>query len=140
MRLDQFIFSAVGLFSLSACSMTRPCTEAGDLDHIPKVKGDKVCYQREQPDGKFANHGAYIQRHMNGKIAVEGQFEDGRKVGYWHFYDDKGKKYAERFFTESGVEIIGPRPPDKDFEKSLIDAPKPVVDMGPPPEHKAKAY
>jgi hypothetical protein len=139
MRFGQVTLSIVSLIYTSSCAMTRPCTEAGDLDHLPKVKGDKVCYQKEQPDGKFANHGAYIQRHMNGKIAVEGQFIDGRKVGYWHFYDEKGKKYAERFFTESGVEIMGPRAPDKEFEKSLENAPRPKADFGPPPEHKAEA-
>lgn len=107
----------VGLFLaclscfLFACSITRPCSEAGDLSDIPKIKGDKKCYQKKQKDGSYKNDGKFFQYHPNGNIALEGEFKDGEKNGTWTQYDEAGKKIAVRYF-ENGVEYFR-GPPSK---------------------------
>jgi hypothetical protein len=95
-----------GIFS--ACtSTTRPCTDAGDVSWPNSIKGDKRCYQRRDAEGKYVNHGKYYQYHLNGKIAVEGQFEDGRKEGIWIEYNEKGDPVVKKYY-EKGVELAIP--------------------------------
>lgn len=101
MRTRWTAFAALGL---SACSTTtRPCSDAGDLTGLPSIKGNKQCYQRRAKDGRWLDHGQFLQWHPNGTVAIEGTFLDGAKTGVWTFYDEKGKKTAEKFYKD-GVE------------------------------------
>ncbi len=92
-----------------AVTMTRPCSEGGDVSWRSSktsdgnIKGDKHCLQKKLDDGRFVNHGIYKVKHPNGKLALEGRFELGKKEGYWSEFDEKGEKVAERYF-EAGVE------------------------------------
>lgn len=71
------------------------------------IRGDRRCQQKEM-GGKLVNHGKFTQFYMNGKPALEGQFEEGRKTGIWIQYDEKtGEKIVEKYF-ERGVEMSAP--------------------------------
>ncbi len=107
-RLKLAFVQILLVSSLSACAFHRPCSQAGDLDDLPKIRGNKVCYQKEV-NGKLLDHGKYSQFHANGNLAVEGQLEEGKKVGYWYFYTEAGRKFQERYFNDNGIELIGPR-------------------------------
>jgi hypothetical protein len=89
---------------LPACAIHKPCSDAGDTTWNPKITGDKRCAQEVGPDGKWVNHGPFMQIYQsNREIALEGQFEMGLKDGIWIFYgEDRGLK-AVKFF-EKGVE------------------------------------
>lgn len=92
------------LWVLGACSTTRPCSEGGDTTwNGESLKGDKVCGQQPNREGLWVNHGRYIQKHNNGKVMIEGQYEDGKKQGIWSRYDETGNKTVEKYF-ENGVE------------------------------------
>jgi antitoxin component YwqK of YwqJK toxin-antitoxin module len=59
------------------------------------------------PDGAYVNHGSYTVTYPNGKLALSGKFEQGKKEGVWSEYNEKGEKIAERYF-EGGVERAQP--------------------------------
>lgn len=102
----MYLTRCISVFALScalACGTTKPCSETGDVSWDPPFKGDQVCYQKKQADGTFKNHGKYVRKHEDGKVAVEGQFVDGQRHGIWIEYDKKGSKVKERFF-EHGVD------------------------------------
>ncbi len=100
LRAAAFALAAV---AAAACTTTRPCSDAGDTAWPAKIKGDRHCEQK-QFQGKWLNHGSYVQKHVNGKKALEGQFVEGKKNGLWVEYDDKGNKVRERRY-ENGVEL-----------------------------------
>jgi hypothetical protein len=87
----------------TSCSTSRPCADAGDTSWPLKIKGDRSCAQKKI-SGKWVNHGSYVQKHENGKLALDGQFVEGKKHGIWIEYNDKGEKVRERRY-ENGVEL-----------------------------------
>jgi len=105
----------LALVMLNSCALhpTRPCSEAGDvswrtsLTPDGKILGDKHCVQKQGADGKYRNHGNYRVTHPNGKTALEGRFDEGKKEGFWSEFNEKGEKVAERYF-EGGVEKSPP--------------------------------
>lgn len=105
----------LAFFMLSSCAIhpTRPCSEGGDvswrttLTADGKIIGDKHCIQKQGADGKYRNHGNYRVTYPNGKTALEGRFEEGKKEGFWSEFNEKGEKVAERYF-EAGVEKSPP--------------------------------
>ena len=100
---------------LSACSITKPCSEGGDISWIPKIVGDKRCAQKEFPGHKTLNHGKFTQAYQTtGKIALEGQFDEGRKEGLWIYYGEDTKLRAVKFF-DRGVE----KTPPADIQKEI---------------------
>ncbi len=71
------------------------------------MRGDKVCYQKQLPNGKVVDNGRYIQYFPSGKLFLEGNFKEGEKDGYWFQYDEKGKKVLEKYY-ENGMERMPP--------------------------------
>lgn len=88
------------LFLMQACAVAHPCLEGGDIQFGPAIKGNRTCEQQRGQDGKYLNHGKYIQWHPNGAVAVEGNFKDGHKEGIWMQYNEGGKKIKEVFFEK----------------------------------------
>lgn len=39
-------------------------------------------------------HGPYIDFWANGKVACEGQYQEGKQDGVWHFYNENGNLHA----------------------------------------------
>jgi hypothetical protein len=96
-------FTASSFFALTACAVAKPCHLGGDVTWPNPIHGDRQCHQKLFSDGRWLNHGRFVQKHLNGQIALEGQFEEGRKQGRWIQYDEQGNRIAERTF-ENGVE------------------------------------
>src|SRR5690349_11180379 len=88
-------------------SIEKPCSSAGDVSWITEIRGDSQCKQKLMKDGSYLNHGRYIKRYPDGKIALEGDFYEGKKHGYWIQYDENGMKVVEKYF-EYGVEKAPP--------------------------------
>jgi hypothetical protein len=88
----------------------KPCTEGGqparETAAIP-FRGIKRCEQAIGKQGFVVNQGKYFEWFNNDKIALEGEYKDGKKTGRWIEYDEMGKKVADRFF-EDGKEIPHP--------------------------------
>jgi hypothetical protein len=100
-------------FFLMGCSWKfQPCAEGGDVSWEPKVIGTMECHQKKS-EGPRVNHGAFHQWHPNGKLALEGSFQDGKRDGLWSYYNESGEKKMEKYF-DNGVE--------KTVEKSLPKA------------------
>jgi hypothetical protein len=93
----------VFLVFLTGCVAAKPCHEGGDVSWPTPIDGDRICNQKKSQSGFWVNHGRYVQKHRNGQIALEGEFEEGRKQGRWIQYDEAGNRVAERSF-ENGVE------------------------------------
>ena len=74
--------------ALSACAISHPCRDGGDID-LPgiTIKGNMRCQQKEF-DGKWKNNGHFEQKHLNGVVGVEGEFIEGHKEGIWLYYTD----------------------------------------------------
>ena len=54
-------------------------------------------------DGK--EDGKYRVWHENGKLYYKGQYDMGRKIGVWTFYDTLGVKTGKDFYDDLGVKI-----------------------------------
>ncbi|MGK5086490.1 hypothetical protein WDW86_02935 [Bdellovibrionota bacterium FG-2] len=91
------------LLICSACSISRPCSEGGDVSWNPSIRGDRRCQKVQDPSGRYVNHGKFVQTYQSGKLALEGEFLDGKRNGTWVQYDEKGDKVMERYF-DHGVE------------------------------------
>lgn len=102
--------------TLTACSITKPCSEGGDVSWMPKITGDKRCAQKEFPGRRVLNHGAYTQAYQTtGTIALEGQFDEGRKQGIWKYYGEDGKLRSVKYF-DRGVEKTPPPEVQKEID------------------------
>lgn len=110
-----------GFVGATGCALKRPCSEAGDTSWEPTFKnsGDKQCQQIQGKDGRYLNHGKYVQKYRNGKVAVAGFFKDGKKDGVWEFFDESGEKKIERFF-KNGVETLPNMPSANDVNRLEI--------------------
>ena len=93
----------IGLGFTTACVGPKPCASGGDVTWKPQVKGDRTCRQTLNEEGRWVNHGKFIQYDLVHKIRVEGMFKLGEKHGIWVEYDDTGKRKREVYFEE-GVE------------------------------------
>ncbi len=100
---------------LGACSITKPCSEAGDVSWNPKIIGDKRCTQKTRKDGRVVNHGRFLQSYTStGRIALEGEFTEGLKSGIWLHYAEDGRLIAVKYFDQ-GVE----KSPSEDVRKKM---------------------
>ena len=96
------------LTAVSACAITKPCTDAGDVSWNPKIIGDKRCAQKTTTDGRVLNHGKFQQYYQStGTLALEGNFEEGKKDGIWLYYAEDRHLVAAKFFAK-GVEKTPP--------------------------------
>ncbi len=99
----------------TACSITKPCAEGGDVSWSPKIIGDKKCTQKKLPDGKIVNDGPFKQAYQStNEVALEGQFLLGQKQGVWLYYGEDRKLRSAKFF-EKGVE----KTPTSEVQKQI---------------------
>jgi hypothetical protein len=110
--------SLVGTFALLAvavlgtgCGTSKPCAEAGDLSWPTAIRGDRTCYQTRLKDGRVVNHGRYLQRYPDGKVAVEGDFLEGVKHGTWVQYGPNGMRVLEKYFDHGVEKAVATTPP-----------------------------
>ncbi len=101
----KYFFNVLSIFVLSGCALTRPCTKGGELTWPSAIRGDKVCQQQKLPDGRKVNHGRFVQRHLNGKIALEGDYNEGLMHGRWTQFSPEGKPLLEKNF-HNGIEVF----------------------------------
>lgn len=97
---------------VTGCATTRekPCLNGGQPARDARDKpfnGDRRCTQRKNSEGQYVNDGLYREIYPNGRVALEGEYKDGKKVGIWTEYDEKGKKIAVRHWVR-GVEVPPP--------------------------------
>lgn len=93
---------------LNSCAIHHPCADGGDISWNPKIIGDKRCTQKTDPDGITRNHGKFTQYYSStGTIALDGNFDEGRKSGIWLFYGEDGHLMSAKYF-EKGVEKTAP--------------------------------
>ena len=110
--LTQAAFLATLL--MTACSTSpKPCRLGGDISWDGKrFGGDRKC---EQQRGKgtqsalFFNHGRYREFYPSGKLALEGEFKEGRKHGTWTEYSEKGDRLLIKTF-DNGVQKTAESP------------------------------
>lgn len=112
-----FLPFCLGLLLVSAgCAVHKPCSEGGDISWNPKIVGDKRCEQKEFPGHKTLNHGKFKQSYQStGTIALEGQFDEGRKEGLWLYYGEDSKLRSVKFF-DRGVEKTPPASVQKQID------------------------
>ncbi len=89
----------------------RPCSQAGDLTGLPRVKGEFSVKPPKHKECYLVNHGPFKQLHPDGfTTALEGQFNDGVRNGKWLQYSPTGKLMAEFHYDERGVLKVGNAP------------------------------
>lgn len=116
MIAHKTILFTLCISSLVSCSVTKPCSEAGDVSWNPKIIGDKKCTQKKMPDGKVLNDGPFKQIYESTKmIALEGQFVLGQKQGIWLYYGEDGHLKTAKYF-EKGVEKTPPLEAQKEMD------------------------
>ena len=114
-RAKESIKILVLMGMLSGCAISKPCSEAGDITWNPKIVGDKLCTQKKNKDGKYVNDGPFRQIYQTtGKVALEGQFEGGKKQGIWLYYGEDQQLKAARYYDQ-GVE----KTPPADVQKKI---------------------
>jgi len=112
--LKDRVFGWIAILTLvlitSACATTeKPCSSAGDVSWQTPIHGDRVCFVKTLPNGTSELEGKFIQYYPDGKIAVRGQFVDGKKDGLWTQYNEEGEKTVERYY-DHGIEKMIPEP------------------------------
>ena len=106
--MNDLVAYGIVLFSLTGCAISKPCTEGGDISWNPKIIGDKRCAQKAGTDGKVLNQGKFQQYYEStGTIALDGNFDAGKKDGIWLYYAEDKHLVAAKFF-EKGVEKTPP--------------------------------
>lgn len=99
-QLVRSLLLTAALLTASSCAFSRfkPCTDGGEPALTKPTGGTRQCVTQLGPNGKEQNHGGYREWHPNGKLAVEGEYYEGKKNGRWTEWDAEGKKLGERFF------------------------------------------
>jgi hypothetical protein len=105
------VYLAILLTFLScATHRKKPCTTGGQPAREASEKpfrGIKRCNQDYDKSGALVNHGKYYEWYNNDKIALTGEYKDGKKTGRWTEYDEKGEVVSDKYFDE-GKEIPKP--------------------------------
>jgi hypothetical protein len=103
------LFSALFLLLIcNACSTAGPCTAGGDVSWSPSINGDKRCLQARSADGKIHNQGKYQEfYHSTGTLALDGEFDEGKKTGIWLYYAEDKSLIAVKYF-DHGIESTPP--------------------------------
>ncbi len=113
-----FIVSLIGVFT--GCSISKPCSEGGDITWNPVIKGDKKCTLKKNAEGKRVLDGKFEQTYATtNTVALQGQFENGKKAGIWIYYGEDSKLKAVKYF-DHGVEITPPPAVQKQMDLILI--------------------
>lgn len=101
------IFALIALAAASSgCAATRhrPCRDGGEPAREKPPEGKSIdkkqCAQEKDKTGKYVNHGAYREWYLSGKLALEGEYKDGKRHGKWYEYDEEGKILSERWFED----------------------------------------
>jgi hypothetical protein len=114
-RISLFLL----LTLLASCSVSRPCSEGGDVSWNPKIIGDKKCAQVTLKDGRQLDDGDFKQYYQTtGTIALEGQFNEGRKTGIWLYYGEDTQLRSVKYF-DHGVEKTPPLEVQKDIDRVI---------------------
>lgn len=82
-------------------------SEVLDVVCYPNGKGGTLCrFSRYfSADGnRWVRHGRFVQYHDNGRVATEGDYQDGLEVDVWQDYHPNGQLAAEGMYG-SGKEI-----------------------------------
>lgn len=103
MRLEAALLIVCAGLAGCALNRTKPCSRAGDTSWYPPITGNMQCYQSKAPNGELIDQGQFRQYYPSGKLALEGEFQSGRKNGLWIQYNEKGERIAEKWF-ENGIE------------------------------------
>ncbi|GHG82877.1 hypothetical protein GCM10012319_37330 [Comamonas sp. KCTC 72670] len=74
---------------------------AGTTQTGTKAEG-LTCSKVDAQKGRSSAHGPYVAYHSNGKLAVQGQFDNGLKVGLWTFFDESGVLESTSEFKDGG--------------------------------------
>ncbi len=90
------------------------------MSWIPAVVGDKRCTQKAATDGRVFNQGKFTQYYQStGSVALEGNFEDGKKDGIWLFYAEDHHLVSAKFF-DRGVEKAPPPEVQKQIDLLIL--------------------
>lgn len=104
---------------LHSCAISKPCAEGGDISWTPSIIGDKRCTQKTFPGGRTLNHGKFTQVYQKtGTIALEGEFEEGKKHGTWSFYSEDRQLKAVKYFDQ-GIEKTPPAEVQKEIDRLI---------------------
>ena len=107
-KIKIWLFLLFSLSIWSGCAVSKPCSEAGDITWNPKIVGDKLCTQKKNKEGRYVNDGIFRQVYQTtGKVALEGQFENGKKQGIWLYYGEDQQLKSAKYFDQ-GVEKTPP--------------------------------
>lgn len=111
LKIFHLIFYLCFIENLTGCITKpfKPCTAGGQPAREGNVpfQGIKRCYQEMNKEGMLVNHGKYREWYNNDKIALEGEYQMGKKSGRWIEYDQKGNKISDKYYQD-GKEVSRP--------------------------------
>lgn len=61
------------------------------VEKYPKGAVKAEGYLKRVAGGEYKRHGAWVTYHENGKIASQGGYDLGKKVGEWKYWDMEGR-------------------------------------------------
>ncbi len=106
---------------ISGCASVanRPCTDGGQPAHDDGKKGlgTRQCEQYRDPQGRYLNHGRYLEWYPSSKLYLEGEYSAGQKAGKWIEYSEDGRKLSEKWY-ENGVLTPGRESPKVEKPKT----------------------
>lgn len=104
--MPRALSACLAVLLLTGCAVARhkPCTDGGDAPREKPIEGNKIdkkqCTQEKDRHGKLVNQGSYKEWFFNGRLALEGEYRDGKRHGKWFEYDEAGKIVSERWFED----------------------------------------
>jgi hypothetical protein len=90
----------VVLLASFACK-SGPCPPDTELLGSQKTTQQSCSYQ--DSNGRVVRHGPFTEWYVNGQKSNEGTYEHGKQVGLWMYWDESGRKTAERIYKDGEI-------------------------------------
>jgi len=92
---------AVAVLLAAVACKRGPCPPDTEIIGSQKMTQQSCSYQ--DSNGRVVRHGPFIEWYVNGQKRDEGRYDHGKQVGLWTYWEEGGRKTAERVYRDDEV-------------------------------------
>ena len=96
----RILAALLALLCVASCRRG-PCPPDTQLIGSQKMTQQSCSYQ--DSNGRVVRHGPFIEWYVNGQKSNEGTYEHGKEQGLWTYWDESGRKIAERDYKDGAI-------------------------------------
>jgi hypothetical protein len=94
------IIAAAYLSTVAACR-SGPCPPDTEVRGSPQA-GQQSC-EYQDSNGLSVKHGPFAEWYANGRKRTAGSYRHGKPDGLWLYWDESGRKTAEREYRDGTI-------------------------------------